>query len=245
VPPTFQDMIIHMVTTTSVGYTILLHIQLFHIFPLLAFGPFIVLCIIVNFWIKAGKANAKAKLAKLMPSPVVQQRKQIVATDTSKNVLAAKKQFLDSDDEDDLEIEIDLRLPEVEDLVVPDDNTWKNFGNFVYRTEDEKEELVIVGTPACSHVTRRQSVAQGVQLLHRMRAVQDTIDEGDNIQDDILPAISYHHDVGMIHANSTNSLEYAEDEKLFRREVLDESEIDEVELEKFEVDSIMSEMTKN
>lgn len=67
IPATLQDMIIHMVTTTSVGYTILLHMKLFNIFPLLAFGPFLMLCLIVHFIIKSGKSQAKARLAKLMP----------------------------------------------------------------------------------------------------------------------------------------------------------------------------------
>ncbi len=67
VPPSFQDMVVHMVTTTSIGYTILLHIQLFDIFPVLAFGPFIVLCIITHVAIQSGKASAKKRLAQLLP----------------------------------------------------------------------------------------------------------------------------------------------------------------------------------
>jgi hypothetical protein len=68
VPPTLQDMVIQMITTATVGYTVLLHIDLFGIFPLLAFGPFIVVCVLVHFFIQSQKAAAKQKLAKLFPA---------------------------------------------------------------------------------------------------------------------------------------------------------------------------------
>jgi hypothetical protein len=70
IPATFQDMVIHMVTTTSIGYTILLHMELFGIFPLLVVGPFMVICILVHFMIQSGRASAQMRLAKLMPAPV-------------------------------------------------------------------------------------------------------------------------------------------------------------------------------
>eukprot|EP01034_Spumella_vulgaris_P047429 gene47429-biopygen17579 len=67
IPPTLQDMVIHMVTTATIGYTVLLHIDLFGIFPLLAFGPFLVICVLVHFMIQSQKSAAKQRLAKLFP----------------------------------------------------------------------------------------------------------------------------------------------------------------------------------
>eukprot|EP01034_Spumella_vulgaris_P047388 gene47388-biopygen14987 len=58
IPPTLQDMVIHMVTTATIGYTVLLHIELFGIFPLLAFGPFLVICVMIHFFIQSQKAAA-------------------------------------------------------------------------------------------------------------------------------------------------------------------------------------------
>jgi len=55
------------VTTISIGYTILLHIELYHIFPILVIAPFLCLCAIVHFIIQSGKANAKKRLAQLLP----------------------------------------------------------------------------------------------------------------------------------------------------------------------------------
>jgi hypothetical protein len=60
-------MVIHMVTTATMGYTILLHIDLFGIFPLLAFVPFLIVCVLVHFVIQSQKAAAKLRLARLCP----------------------------------------------------------------------------------------------------------------------------------------------------------------------------------
>ena len=75
VPPTLQDMVIHMVTTTTIGYTILLHIELFYIFPVLAFVPFVSICLAVHFYIQYDKQNTKKKLARLLPVSSAESKK--------------------------------------------------------------------------------------------------------------------------------------------------------------------------
>eukprot|EP01038_Epipyxis_sp_PR26KG_P010901 gene10901-14632_t len=67
IPPSMQDMIIHVASTVTIGYTILLHIELFDIFPVLALGPALILAIIIHFLIRSGGADAKMRLAKLIP----------------------------------------------------------------------------------------------------------------------------------------------------------------------------------
>jgi len=66
-PSGFQDVIIHVSSTTAVGYIILLHIQLFQLFPALVILPACIIGIIVHFIITSGKADAKLRLAKLFP----------------------------------------------------------------------------------------------------------------------------------------------------------------------------------
>ncbi len=68
VPPSLQDMIIHVASTATVGYTVLLHVQLFNIFPLLAVLPLLVIAVIVHFVVRASTADARSKLAKLAPA---------------------------------------------------------------------------------------------------------------------------------------------------------------------------------
>jgi len=66
-PSGFQDVIIHVSSTTAVGYVILLHIQLYQLFPALVILPVCIIGIIVHFIITSGKADAKLRLAKLFP----------------------------------------------------------------------------------------------------------------------------------------------------------------------------------
>jgi hypothetical protein len=67
IPPTFQDMIIHIASTASIGYTVLLHVQLFQIYPVLVIVPTLLLGVIAHFLIKGGRSKAKSDVAKLMP----------------------------------------------------------------------------------------------------------------------------------------------------------------------------------
>ena len=66
-PSGFQDMIIHILNTSVVGYVILVHIQLYQLFPALVILPLCIIGIIVHFIITSGKADAKLRFAKLFP----------------------------------------------------------------------------------------------------------------------------------------------------------------------------------
>jgi hypothetical protein len=67
IPPTLQDMVIHIASTATIGYTMLLHVQLFAIYPALVILPTMLAAILAHFLVKGGRARAKAELAKLMP----------------------------------------------------------------------------------------------------------------------------------------------------------------------------------
>lgn len=62
---TIQDMIIHMVTTSIVGYLILLEIQLYNKSPVLAFLPILVVLILIFSIFRFTRRDAKRKLAKV------------------------------------------------------------------------------------------------------------------------------------------------------------------------------------
>jgi Ca2+/Na+ antiporter len=62
VPPSVQDMLIHMVTTSAVGYTILLHVDLYKIFPVLVIVPLCVVALVVHFVIKSNRAASQRAL---------------------------------------------------------------------------------------------------------------------------------------------------------------------------------------
>ena len=63
VPPTIQDILVQMATTTAVGYVTLVHIQLFEIFPVLVILPSLLIAVLAHFYIQSGKADAQIKLA--------------------------------------------------------------------------------------------------------------------------------------------------------------------------------------
>ena len=66
-PSGFQDVIINVSSTAAMGYVILVHIQLYQLFPALVILPLCIIGIIVHFIITSGKADAKLRLAKLFP----------------------------------------------------------------------------------------------------------------------------------------------------------------------------------
>jgi hypothetical protein len=84
VPPAFQDMLVHIASTATIGYTILLHVQLFQVYPVLVVVPALLVAMIAHFLIKGGRAKAKAEIAKLMPVEEKARRrdKNIVSIDS-------------------------------------------------------------------------------------------------------------------------------------------------------------------
>ena len=57
-PPSLQDMIMDMVSTVSIGYTILIHIQLYQLFPVLVIIPTLVIGVLIHFFVKANRIKA-------------------------------------------------------------------------------------------------------------------------------------------------------------------------------------------
>jgi hypothetical protein len=53
VPLAMQDMIMNMISTVTIGYTILLHLHLYDIYPVLVVVPLIFLCLLLHFVVKA------------------------------------------------------------------------------------------------------------------------------------------------------------------------------------------------
>jgi hypothetical protein len=68
-PSGVQDLFIHVANTGAIGYIVLLHLQLYQLFPILVILPACIIGIIIHFIIVSGKADAKLRLAKLFPIP--------------------------------------------------------------------------------------------------------------------------------------------------------------------------------
>jgi hypothetical protein len=66
VPVSVRDMVVHMITTATAGYTILIHLQLYHIYPVLIIVPTLCLGAIVHFVIKSQAGQRMIERSKLM-----------------------------------------------------------------------------------------------------------------------------------------------------------------------------------
>jgi uncharacterized membrane protein len=66
VPISVQDMIIQCGSTVTIGYTLLFHLKLYQIFPVLIVVPTIFLGVIIHFMIQSNKAKKKVDDSKLM-----------------------------------------------------------------------------------------------------------------------------------------------------------------------------------
>jgi hypothetical protein len=65
IPPAIQDMIMQVGTTAVTGYTVLVHLQLYQIYPVLIAVPTILIAAIVHFVVQSSKANSKLEFTRL------------------------------------------------------------------------------------------------------------------------------------------------------------------------------------
>jgi len=100
-PSCLQDIVIQMSSTAAIGYVLMLHLQLYQIYPALVILPISIIAIVVHFIIESGKSDAKIRLAKLFPVNVSHNR--IVIRDQS---LKVNENEVDHTSEDDRPIDI-------------------------------------------------------------------------------------------------------------------------------------------
>jgi len=65
-PQAMQDGVVHVAAAALVGYTVLLHTQLFNVLPVLAFLPLFCFCVVTHFAVRARFTSTEAF------SPVIQ-----------------------------------------------------------------------------------------------------------------------------------------------------------------------------
>jgi hypothetical protein len=66
VPISVQDMIVQCASTATIGYTMLLHIRLYQIFPVLIIVPTVFLGVIIHFMIQSNQAKKKVEESRFM-----------------------------------------------------------------------------------------------------------------------------------------------------------------------------------
>jgi hypothetical protein len=143
-PSTIHDMVMHIVTTTTVGYMALLHLQLWAVYPALVVAPALVLCGIAYVVIRGGRARARAQLA------------QVIRADDDASVVGKHR-----------ESHTTMSTPEpiaVADVKVGLDNGTRRSGG----ANRPVRAAAVVAQPS-TFVSRRDSVRAGQQLVLEMQ----------------------------------------------------------------------------
>jgi clumping factor A len=142
VPPACQDIIVQMTSTTAIGYIVLIHVQLFEIFPALVILPALVVAVIAHFVIQSSKSDAQIKLARLFPARKKVGVAPINGDDGAKEGGAIEVTALDEERKSDSDFDSDL-------------------------SSESEEAVPIVSQTA--HRTRRQSITAGIGVLQALR----------------------------------------------------------------------------
>jgi hypothetical protein len=166
VPPSCQDIVIHMTSTTAIGYIILIHVQLFEIFPALVILPSLVLAVLAHFVIQSSKADAKIKLARLFP---VSNKKKKVQPEAN----GAAGKYADAEGLEGGQVDaVILDGEEVSRVeAVSGEESKDSYSDSDYFSSDD-EVAVAVPVTGNAHRTRRQSIQSGLDLIRTMHKQQ-------------------------------------------------------------------------
>jgi hypothetical protein len=152
VPPSIQDMVVQMTSTTAIGYIVLVHVQLYEIFPALVVLPALLLAGLAHFVIQSSKSDAKMKLARLFPArrkvaPTVSCDAASVAHGSADAVYAIPL------DDERKESDSDFELSDLDT-----------------DSDGQPTAGAMVVAHSAVHRTRRQSLAAGLDVINALRA---------------------------------------------------------------------------
>jgi hypothetical protein len=98
IPPSFQDMVIHMSTTAISGYTALLHVHLYRIYPVLVAVPTLLIAAILHFFVQSNKQKGQLEFARLFGQGSSGNNK--VHIDTNDKLVGAKDKDMIKEEEE-------------------------------------------------------------------------------------------------------------------------------------------------
>jgi hypothetical protein len=169
VPVAIQDMIMQIVTTTASGYTILLHVQLYKIYPVLVAIPAIFIAALIHFFVQSNKAQSKVALAKMLRGAESrvnedldkkrqrkEYRQKLRRCSASLKESTDNSQDVEDKDTDSFIISIDFE----EDSSVEFSSVSSSKAIPHFNTDRGSETLSIY-----HHVNRRMSIQQGISAL--------------------------------------------------------------------------------
>jgi hypothetical protein len=168
VPPSVQDMVVQMTSTTAIGYIVLVHVQLYEIFPALVILPALLLAGLAHFVVQSSKSDAKIKLARLFPARNKAHKVQQDPTSPAAAAAAEKSAVYAAGDAPSSSSAVVGVQPDGQvRLFGADLASDSNFGDSGSDSEAAVRVAIASGPHgAAAHRTRRQSIQSGLDLLH-------------------------------------------------------------------------------
>jgi hypothetical protein len=185
IPPALQDMVVQMCTTAVLGYTILLHVDLYRFYPLLVVLPALLLVVIVHFVIRSGRANARLKLQRMFGLDKSDADDSDAVTAEADEATPRDSQDLETGSRDSADDELDKVLeheqtvqrspPNVQGMFddsSADEGSDQDEGS-VSEGQDDHGELhlprpTMIRVPR-GHMTRKQSTRFGMKVLGKLQ----------------------------------------------------------------------------
>jgi hypothetical protein len=165
VPPSVQDMVVQMTSTTAIGYIVLVHVQLYEIFPALVILPVLLLAGLAHFVVQSSKSDAKIKLARLFPA---RNKAHKVQQDPTSPAAAEKSAaYAAGDAPSSSTAVVGVQSDGQVRLFGADQASDSDFGDSGSDSEAAVRVAIARGPHgAAAHRTRRQSIQSGLDLLH-------------------------------------------------------------------------------
>jgi hypothetical protein len=165
VPPSVQDMVVQMTSTTAIGYIVLVHVQLYEIFPALVILPALLLAGLAHFVVQSSKSDAKIKLARLFPA---RNKVHKVQQDPTSPAAAEKSAaYAAGDTPPSATAIVGVQSDGQVRLFGADQASDSDFGDSGSDSEAAVRVAIASGPHgAAAHSTRRQSIQSGLDLLH-------------------------------------------------------------------------------
>lgn len=157
IPPALQDMVVQMCTTAAIGYTVLLHIDLYGVHPALVILPTLGACLAVYLAIRSSKARAKARLERLLLVDEVDDEGGKPSASSSKADVTSAVHKVEVDEYGD-----------ISDLD-EDDNELRDMFRPIQDVAGAGSGAVTQLHQPMGHTTRKQSVQFGLQVLDTLR----------------------------------------------------------------------------
>eukprot|EP01042_Synura_sphagnicola_P007929 gene7929-10155_t len=156
VPLAVQDMIVQLVSTVTMGYTILLHLQLYGVFPALVIIPTMFVLGVCYYLMKSHERAEQSEKEKIRDR-LVSRRSMKVKNEEQKEGEIEEEEKGEEDCEV-FNVEVNTNSSKSKDIVSS--------------VNDAREEA-----QAVKHISRRQSVQQAVIQLKRMEVEMEAIEE--------------------------------------------------------------------